>query len=138
MSDRSAPMSGGTQKTLGALFACAALGACVTAPEPSTTATGCIESRFPEDTRVADSEFDSFVGSYARENHFLSIRREEYRMLLNVPGSGTRELRFVQDWRFEDGCGTAYEFAVRLAPLQTVLKIRGRDGSAYSWSKLRS
>lgn len=94
---------------------------------------GCALTRFPTDTRIASTSIDTFVGVYRRGAAALTVRRQDYRLLVEIPGSAVRETRMIGEWRFEDGCGAVYQFSMPINGVGSLLSITGVNGVASSW-----
>ena len=110
---------------------------CVRAPEVASIgpahATGCALASFPADTRVASTSIDTVAGVYRWGAATLTVRREDYRLLVDIPGSGVRETRMIGEWRFADGCGAVYQFSIPLSGVGSRLSIVGPDGTISDW-----
>lgn len=114
-----------------------ALAACAQKPQPLSTSLDCTAIQFPTDTSLPGA-VDELAGEYWDDSLSLSVKRDDYRLLINAPQSGNRELRRVEDWRFEDGCGVIYQFSLPLDHLGRSLEIRTPDGSLRRYRQRRS
>lgn len=110
---------------------------CVTRPEAQALGrgqvVGCALIRFPPDTRIASSSIDTFAGVYRRGAAALRVRREDYRLLVEIPGSAVRETRMIGEWRFEDGCGAVYQFSMPMNGVGSSLRIISANGAVSNW-----
>ncbi len=104
-------------------------------PPAGAKPVGCAVASFPEDTRIAEPSSGELAGIYKRGGAALAVRRQGYRFWVDIPGSSSRELRLVREWRFEDGCGAVYQFSQSAIGLGSRLTITGRDGAVSVWRR---
>jgi len=119
------------------LCAAALLTACGEKPQPQTASVNCAAVRLTTDLSAAGA-LGEFAGDYTNDQVVLTIRQEDYRLLVRSAGSGERELRRVSDWRFEDGCGVTYQFSYPLDHVGRSLEISTPYGSLENYRQIES
>lgn len=96
---------------------------------------GCALAVFPADTRIANLINAELLGIYKSGRAVIAVRRQNYSLLVDVPGSSSRRLRLVREWLFEDGCGAVYQFSQSAAGLGSRLTITAPDGAVSIWKR---
>lgn len=81
---------------------------------------------------------EELAGEYGNEALWLSVRQEDYRILVSTPRAADRELRRVGEWRFEDGCGVTYQFSLSMDQLGTSLEISTPHGLLERYRQIRA
>jgi hypothetical protein len=111
-------------------------GACATQPALKIQAVDCTAVRFPIQLSMAGA-LQGFAGQYSDGVHSVTLRQEGYEVLLGIAGTAERELRQTAEWRFEDGCGTAYQLSLPLNGVGASLDVISRGGQLIRLQHVR-
>ena len=117
------------------IIALSAAPALAAAAQPAQS-PGCANFQFPVQLSMAGS-LQGFAGQYSDGVREAALRQDGYRVLLRLDGTAERQLRLAGEWRFVDGCGTAYQFTLPLDGVGANLEIIGRGAKPIRLKRVR-